>query len=256
MNHRSILHQRGLSIVEFMVGIAVGLLIVGGATKLFADYVVSNKRMLLETRVNQDLRAAADIVARDVRRAGYWENALAGVWGTGSVAVAPNPHLTGAGAILPTAGTTNEITYTYARTSGGTGGLDSSEYAGFRLQAVNGVNTLHMRDGLASGWQPITDPGTVRITAFTVTPAANPLTSNLSGYCGCLARLTCVNNNDPTGVNDIANPTFNPAGVPTLTIASFQIALTGQAVNDAAVTRSVSETVRVRSPRLTGACPP
>ena len=256
MKHQLSPHrQRGLSIVEFMVGIAVGLLIVGGATKLFADYIVSNKRLLLETRVNQDLRAAADIVARDVRRAGYWDNALAGVWGTGSVAVAPNPHLTGAGAISPTAGTTNEIRYTYARTSGGTGGLDSNEYAGFRLRAVSGVNTLEMQDG-QNNWQAITDPGTVRITAFTVTPAPNPLTSNLSGYCGCLTRLTCVNNNNPAGANDIANPTFNPAGVPTLSIASFQIELTGQAVNDATVTRRVDETVRVRSPRLTGSCPP
>ena len=128
------------------------------------------------------------------------------------------------------------------------GGLDSSEYAGFRLQAVNGVDTLQTQDG-QNNWQAITDPGTVRITAFTVTPAPTLLTNDLSSYCGCLARLTCT-------LANIADPTFNPAGVPTLTIASFQIGLTGQAVNDATVTRSVSETVRVRSPRLTGSCPP
>ena len=249
MNHPSkFLRQRGLSIVEFMVGVAVGLLIVGGATKLFADYVITNKRMLLETRVNQDLRAAAEIVARDVRRAGYWNDALTGLWGAGSASVATNPHLNGLGALSPTTGTTNFVNYTYARTSGGTGGLDSNEYAGFRLQSVNGVGTLQMQDGQAS-WQAITDPGTVRMTGFTVTPAAGALTNDLSRYCGCLARLTCT-------MANIADPTFNPAGVPTLSIASFDIVLTGQAVNDPAVTRTVSETVRVRNPRLTGACPP
>jgi prepilin peptidase dependent protein B len=251
----SILHrQRGLSIVEFMVGIAVGLFIVGGATKLFADYIVSNKRLLLETRVNQDLRAAADIVARDVRRAGYWNNSLTGVWGTGSTTITPNPHATAAGAVSSTA---TSVSYTYTRDADDV--VDSNEYTGFRLNSVNGVNRLEMWDGGVPGsenWQAITDPGTVRITAFSVTPASPVLVNNLSKYCGCLARLACVNNNDPTGATDIANPTFNPAGVPTLTIPSFQIVLTGQAVNDSAITRTVSETVRVRNASLTGSCPP
>lgn len=254
MRHRSfLLPRRGLSIVEFMVGIAVGLFIVGGATKLFADYIVSNKRLLLETRVNQDLRAAADIIARDVRRAGYWNDSLTGVWGTGSTSIAANPHATGAGQVSSTA---SSVSYSYGREiSGNTGGLDSNEYAGFRLQTVSGVDTLQMQDG-QNMWQAITDPGTVRVTAFSVTPASPVLVNNLSKYCGCLAKLTCVNNNDPTGANDISNPSFNAAGVPTLTIPSFQIVLTGQAVNDSAVTRTISETVRVRNPRLTGSCPP
>jgi Tfp pilus assembly protein PilW len=67
-----------MSIVELLVGVAVGLLIIGGATKLFVDYLVSTRRSLVETRVNQDLRAAADLIARDappigkVRQAASW----------------------------------------------------------------------------------------------------------------------------------------------------------------------------------------
>ena len=64
--------ERGLSIIEMMVGIVVGLIVVTGIAKLFADYVSGTKRQMLETRVNQELRTAADLVARDVRRAGYW----------------------------------------------------------------------------------------------------------------------------------------------------------------------------------------
>ena len=247
--------QSGLSLVEFLVGIAVGLFIVGGATKLFADYMTSNKRLMLETRLNQDLRAAADIVTRDLRRAGYWDNALTGVWGTSSAPIAPNPHLTGAGAIAPTSGTTDVVTYTYERVSGGSGGLDNNEYGGFRLFAVGGVNALQVQDGQGL-WQAVTDPGTVRITAFSVTPVVPALVNVLSRYCGCLARLTCENNNNPAGATDIANPTFNPAGVPLLTIPSFQIVLTGEAVNDPTITRDVRETVRVRNGQLTGSCPP
>jgi prepilin peptidase dependent protein B len=207
---------------------------------------VSNKRLLLETRVNQDLRAAADIVARDVRRAGYWNNSLAGVWSTGSTSIVPNPHATGPGDVTSTA---NSVNYSYARAvAGNTDGLDSNEYAGFRVLAVSGVDTLQMQDG-QNTWAAITDPGTVRVTAFSVTPASPVLVNDLSKYCGCLAKLTCT-------MADIADPTFNPAGVPTLTIPSFQIVLTGQSVYDAAMTRTISETVRVRNARLTGSCPP
>ena len=249
MNHHPILrHQRGLSIVELLVGIAVGLFVVVGAAKLFADYVVSNKRLLVETRVNQDLRAAADIVARDVRRAGYWNNATAGVGGTGI----PNPH----GAVSSTA---NSVSYSYARTAAAQiDGLDPSEYAGFQLVLVGGVNVLQMQDGQVGGvgsWQAVTDPGTVNITTFSVTPASPALVNNLSSYCGCLSRLTCTNSG-AAGAIDIANATFNPGGVPLLTIPSFTIVLTGQSVADPTIQRTLNETVRVRNAILSGTCPP
>ncbi len=62
--------QRGLSLVELMVGIAVGLFIVAGTVTLATSQLSENRRVLLETQVQQDLRAAADIIARDLRRAG------------------------------------------------------------------------------------------------------------------------------------------------------------------------------------------
>jgi type IV pilus assembly protein PilW len=237
---------RGLSIVEFMVGIVVGLFVVGGAAKLFSDYVVSNKRLVIETRVNQDLRAAADIVARDLRRAGYWNNALAGVWGTSAGPIASNPHLTGPGNITTTA---NSVNYSYARsTAGNSDALDTNEYAGFQVQAVGGVNVLQMQVG-QNNWQALTDPGILRVTAFSVSEVSPALTNDLSSYCGCLARLTCT-------LADIANPAFNPAGVPTLTIPTLQVTITGEAVNDPSISRTLSEAVRVRNARLTGSCPP
>ena len=52
--------QRGLSIVEMMVGIAVGLIVVAAATLMVAGQLADNRRLLLETQVQQDLRASAD----------------------------------------------------------------------------------------------------------------------------------------------------------------------------------------------------
>lgn len=233
--------QCGLSIVEFMVGIAIGLFILVGATKLFADYITSNKRLLLETRVNQDLRAAADIVARDVRRAGYWNNSLAGVWGTSNAVVTPNPHV----AVAPTTGATTAVSYSYARNAGDV--LDDNERTGFRLQSVGGVGVLQIWDGgsvLAPNYQAITDPGTVDVTTFSVTAASPTLVNDLSPYCGCLTALTCT-------IASIA-----AAGAPSLTIPSFQIVLTGRSVADPTIVRTVSEAVRVRNASLAGSCPP
>lgn len=246
---------KGMSLVEFMVGIAVGLFVVGGATKLFVDYVTSNKTLLLETRVNQELRVAADLVARDLRRAGYWTNATAGVWSPGSTSAVPNPHAQNGGEVTSTA---NSVSFTYARNGDNT--LDSNEYGGFRQRLVSGVNVLEMQDGQGN-WQAVTDPGTVNVTGFVVTSIAPALTNNLSSYCSCLSTLSCTNNNDPTGAIDIANPTFGVVpplttrGIPTLLIHSFDIVLTGQSVTDSTIQRTIRENVRVRNGRFTGYCP-
>lgn len=51
--------QRGLSLIELLVGCTVGLLIAGGATKLFVEHLRDSRRLLLEARLHQDLRATA-----------------------------------------------------------------------------------------------------------------------------------------------------------------------------------------------------
>ena len=203
--------QRGLSIVELMVGIAIGLFVIGGATKLFIDYLSSNRRLLIETRVNQDLRAAADVVVRDLRRAGYWNNAVAGVYSLGATAVVANPHKNGNGAVSSTSASVN---YSYARNDGDA--LDTNEYGGFRL--VQGV--LQMLDRgiptVESNWLDLTDPATLSVTAFTVSAISPTQTNDLSKYCGCLKTLTCT----LASPNTWSNP-------PTLTMPTFTLILTG-----------------------------
>ncbi len=78
----------GLSMVEMLVGIVVGLFLVGGALRFFADYLDDNRRLLLETRISQDLRTVADLIVRDLRRAGYWSAPNPGV----TAPADPNPY--------------------------------------------------------------------------------------------------------------------------------------------------------------------
>ena len=54
-------NQRGLTLVELMVGLAVGLFVLAGATLVVSSQLNDNRTLLLETQIQQDLRAKARI---------------------------------------------------------------------------------------------------------------------------------------------------------------------------------------------------
>jgi len=217
-------HQRGLSLVELMVGIAVGLFVVAGATLLVSNQLGDNRRLLLETQIQQDLRAAADIIVRDLRRSGYWGAAESGIWHAGAVAVSTNPYT----AITPTVSgaAASAVTFDYSRgVENGT--VEAIEQSGFRL--TNGV--IQMRVG--GNWQPLTDDRTLRITGFQVT--LNTQSLGLSCFLPC-----------PVGAANCP---------PTQALREVSVLISGTAVNDGAVQRSVRSNVRLRNDVVNGACP-
>lgn len=215
--------QRGLSLVELMVGVAVGLFVVAGATMLVANQLGDNRRLLLETQIQQDLRAAADIVARDLRRSGYWGAAQTGVWYAGSPGVTANPYTNLAPAVSGSAA--SSVAFNYSRgVENNT--IDAAEQSGFQLS--NGV--IQMRVG--GNWQPLTDDRTLRITNFQATMTANPIT--LSCFLPCGAMANCP---------------------PTQTVREVEVVIEGRAVADANVRRSVRSNVRLRNDLVAGACP-
>jgi len=105
--------QRGLSIVEMLIGLALGLFIVAAGLTLLASNLREHRAVpvLLEARLMQDLCTAADLIVRDLRRAGYWSDATAGVWRTGASSVIANPY----GAIAPQAATSDAVSFRFSR---------------------------------------------------------------------------------------------------------------------------------------------
>jgi type IV pilus assembly protein PilW len=150
--------QSGASLVELLVGVAVGLFIVSGATLLVSTQLSENKRLLAETQLQQDLRAAADIMTRELRRAGYWMDAFRGVALVNREAQ-PNP-LAG---ITATAGANAMTTYQYRRA------VNQEGPYGFRL--FNGVLQMQVDGG---AWQDLTDSRIMEVTAFGVERFAEP----------------------------------------------------------------------------------
>lgn len=240
---RAVRRQRGLTMLELLVGVAVGLIVVLGAVKLAIDAFGSNRRMLLETRVNQDLRAAADLIARDIRRAGYWQNAASGIFTTtGSGTVISNPYT---GIALDTSNANaHVIEYRYARDATNT--VETAEEAGFRLS--NGVLEFLNGDG---GWQALTDPRVVTITNLSVT-AVPARVVDLYTYCACMTKLTCT----AAQFQDSTLSTNYVSSRPTVTIRQYDMVLAGRSATDAAVQREIRETVRVRNDVMSGSCPP
>lgn len=164
--------QRGLSLVELMVGITVGLFIVAAAAMMTTSQLGDNRRLMVETQVQQELRAAMDLINRDVRRASAWDNAATGVWRPNNLIVNTNPN-----AELQSGNASSSLQYAYR--SGG-----NETPSGFRLQD----QALQMRVGNA--WQTVTDVQTIRVLGLTLDLQEHPV--SLSGYCmNACAVATC-----------------------------------------------------------------
>jgi type IV pilus assembly protein PilW len=219
--------QAGLSIIELMIGVTIGLLIVAAASLLVSAQLLENRKLMVETQMQQDLRAAADIVTRDLRRAGTWgEAAYTSVWASDG----PNDSCNRFGTLSQA--TPQDLTYRYFRGSGQDGPL------GFRL--INGVveYSLQRAAGVASGgtscapvyaagnWQELTDKNIQTITDFSITPSLGPA-----------VQLPC-----PKLCPD------NTKGCwPTIQVRQLTVSITGQSTTDSKVKRTLTSTVRLRN---------
>lgn len=222
--------QRGLSIVELMVGVAVGLFVVAAATMLVATHLADSRRLTLETQVQQDLRAAVDIITRELRRSGHWARAREGVGQPGNVN-AYRAVLKDDTNSFDDGDVSTEVQFSYARSgveSADNNTLDSAEELGFRLNS--GVIQTHLGD---AGWQALTDSSTLDVTAFTLTMHVQPI------------KLEC------------AKPCPGPGDCrPELQVRDITLDITGQAAHDASVQRRLTSNVRLRNDAvIAGTCP-
>lgn len=233
--------SRGLSIVELMVGIAIGLFILAGATLVMTTQLGENRRLLLEAQIQQDLRTTADLISRDIRRAGYWGQAYQQVWPVAGAV--PNPYVRFTER-LPAQGSTQ---VEYDRSTDEEGGValigtDDNlvdavtgrprERVGFQFNATNGTI-----DYLIGSWQALTDPAVMRVTRFDLT--FDKLDANEVVPCGAACPAVGVN----------GCPLKQTYRIATITIIA-------EAVHDATVRRSITDSVRLRNPIVREVCPP
>lgn len=109
--------QRGMSLIELMIALTMGLFLLLGLSTFLTTTLKSNTAAVRLASLDQELRAIMTLMARDVRRAGYWgspDMPISGVYPTGALS------MIGKGSTAYTAGTGT----TFAAMSGVAGLLD------------------------------------------------------------------------------------------------------------------------------------
>jgi prepilin peptidase dependent protein B len=212
--------------VELLVGLAVGLFIAAAGVTLMAGNLRENRALMLESRLMQDLRTAADIITRDLRRAGYWAGAVASVQVPPGAPAAANPYL----AVAPAAAASDAVSFAFSRDASENQTLDSNEQFGFRLR--RGVIEMQLGSG---NWQALTDANTLVVTGFLVTPTVEEF--SLASQC---AR-PC--------------PAVTPDCPPRQQVRSLDVSIQARSSSDASVQRSLRSSVRLRNDAVVGACP-
>lgn len=222
--------QAGVSLVELLIGVTLGLFIVGAGLTMLVVHLRESRTQIAQSRLMQDLRAATDLITRDLRRAGYWGDAPAGVWPRDAAinpgSVASNPY----SAMAVSGTSTPAIAYQLSRDEIENGRVDDNEQFGYRLRG----GALEMQLG-AGGWQTMTDITSMKVTRLGLTPTEQVL--DLGGSC----HVPC--------------PVGSTTCPPRLHVRGVIVTVSAVSATDAASERSVRTGVRLRNDEITGRCP-
>lgn len=219
--------ERGLTLIELMIGLTVGLIVLTGASILMVSQLGDHRRLALETRTEQDVRALAEIMMRELRDAGSWQNAGKSAWSDSNTSPKQNPYaeigMLDGGTGITFAGTAAKLS------DADNDKIDSAERRGFKLE--DGI--LKSLNG-AAGWQPVSDPQTLKINSLRFDETL--VTQALESVCSrpCDGTADCP---------------------PRLEIRQLRVRLDAQAAHDAKVKRNLDFNVRLQADRVDGKCP-
>jgi Tfp pilus assembly protein PilW len=196
---------RGFGLVELMVSIVPGLVVSGAAVAFVLSTLDSNTEFVRTARLNQDLRSNMDYVNRELRRAGYDENALKYI-ALSATNNATSPFATVQ--VVRPAADNSCVVYAYdskAPAVGGVGGPGKIDVAAGEIRAlrrmtrtVGGklVGVMEVAQSSASatsldcdaagpdyanypatcndatGWCPLSDPKQIDVTRFRIVDAS------------------------------------------------------------------------------------
>lgn len=265
MLNRSTEAQRGVTLVELLIGMAVGIIVVGGAVGIYVSTVQGSSITLKSSKLNQETSALLHVMVNDIRRAGFWGN-------VDPSSLNANPfNVQGATALVVRDDMANDavqaatgqgscITYAYDATylpGNVAGTLESTDLFGFRLNGtVVQMRSLGVVDGAdcvggtctscTNGtWENVTDPNLIEITT---------LNFDLSGS-------QCLNGAEPNGIDDDADGTVDdddefdcyvdvPAAASndaTAETRELLITVVGRLVQDTSTQIQASQSVKIRN---------
>lgn len=147
--------QSGLTLIEMMIAMLLGLLVTGSIITIFISNVKSSSENIKMIHLNQELRTVMGFMSDEIKRSGYSADA--------TVTTFIDDFNTA---------TANCVLYSYD--VNGNGVQTTNEKFGFRL---NG-NTIQWGSNVACGsninWQGLTEPNMADITVFSIVPSDIP----------------------------------------------------------------------------------
>jgi len=174
--------MRGESLIGLLMGLAIGLGVLVGGISLWMGTLKAQRNALQETRMHQDLRAAMDWMAQDIRQAQYVHNA----WALRTSADCKDAFC---GAPEDFSISDNQIEFSFDRDDDGI--KDNSECTGFQLRAFE----LRTKTFCSGQWQSATNAEHVKITALKFTPRCTWLNGSVLRHIDI--ALTAALPNDP-----------------------------------------------------------
>lgn len=215
-----IIHKNphGFTLVELLVALAVNVILLSALIAVLSSTVGHYDKVNSTDTLNQQLESALQLMTNDIRRAGYWGNAMSDV----NTGVNNNPFMA-AGIDVSVNGANNCILFAYDYNSNGSlpaiSSASDDERYGFRV--VN--QTLQSRPpgapydctAAASAWENVTNPSILQITGLTFTLSATTVPP---------AQATKV-----------------------MQIRYVTITITGRLTSDTSVTKTLNEHVRIRN---------
>ena len=210
--------QGGYTLLEILIGIGLGLFILANGIFMYSTIVKSYYDLLAATRLDEQLRSSMNLMVKEIRRAGYSSNAIANL----KVGANNNVFMAAANDIkIPSSSC---ILFTYDSDSSGIlPALNAANYDkrfGFRLSGTilqSRALTDSSFDCNSGTWENLTDSKVIQINSLSFISAP---------------AVTTLNSTD------------------SLTIRNITISISAQLKNDSGVTKTITDTVRVRNDRF------
>lgn len=200
--------QAGLTLVELMITITLGMVLMTGVMSVFSSVARYNTDTFKHARIRQELQAVLDLIATEVRKTG-----------SAPYGVTVGSYLSPGDCVL------------FSYDLNASGALDVNDRFGFRYAGAS-AGTAQYGEGVTAcstgTWTDLNDANAVTVTDLDIA-----LTSD------------CVNITDIP--NTDCNTTPASVGDKTVRVLRTQITLAGQLRGDATVKRVITTTVQLRN---------